>query len=259
MTLDADEITVPVPEVAVCLGTFNRRALLGAALDSIRRSVGELPYVIVVADGGSTDGSRAYLAEQKDVILIGERGPLRGAVRAFNRCFSIALDEASEFIAIMNDDDCFVGPDCEIERAVEMMREDDDLGGVAFEADLRGSWQVERWRDVPTVTKGVIRREAGMAAARGMGDPTGKAWWGHEHGTYAADQDHSLWMWRLGWKIAAGKGLRIHDGHTQDQLARENLKQYRESGTVKIFQDRWNAWGNLYSHDDAVRHGGRLL
>ena len=57
--------------VAVILGTYNRKQHLERALASVRSAVGSLPYEIVVVDGGSTDGSREWLAGEADVVLIG--------------------------------------------------------------------------------------------------------------------------------------------------------------------------------------------
>ena len=59
------------PMVAVILGTYNRKQHLERALASVRSAVGSLPYEIVVVDGGSTDGSREWLAGEADVVLIG--------------------------------------------------------------------------------------------------------------------------------------------------------------------------------------------
>ena len=242
-----------IPVVAVVLGTYNRLALLRACLNAIRRSVGALSYRVIVVDGGSTDGTLQYLKDQPDVILI-EQAELLGAVRAYNAGFGEAVELGCSWIAVLNDDDLLVGPEPEIERAVALLQADQEIGGVAFESDLRGAWQVERFRSQPTVTKGVIRRAAGMAAARAMGDPEGRQWWGHEHHTYAADQDHSLWMIRLGWQVVAGRGLRVHDGQVQDDLRARNARAYT---TARLFRRQWEPPGAAdYHGEDAARFGG---
>lgn len=72
--------------LAVVLGSYNRLPSLCISLDSVRRCAG-MPVTFYVVDGGSTDGAREYLAALPDVVLIGQRGPLTGAVRAFNLGF----------------------------------------------------------------------------------------------------------------------------------------------------------------------------
>jgi len=56
--------------VSVVLGSYNRRAFLKAAVESIRSNGITVPYEIIVVDGGSTDGALEWLAQQSDVITI---------------------------------------------------------------------------------------------------------------------------------------------------------------------------------------------
>jgi glycosyltransferase involved in cell wall biosynthesis len=250
------------PTVAVVLGTFNRRALLETCLTSVRRSVGALSYVVLVADGGSTDGSREWLTEQPDCELL--EGGLDGAVRAFNVAFARAVDLEAPYVCIINDDDRFVGPEVEIARAVELLESDPGMGGVTFETNLRQHekdnppWGFEQWGPgLPYCNKGVIRCEAGMAAARAQGDPTGRAWWGHEHHTYAADTECGLWIWRLGWTIGRGFGLRIDDSTEPDTLRRSNEARHTASESWRGYLARWGRHDAAnYNRADAEAHGG---
>jgi len=86
-------------KLSIVFGTYNRYDMVVELIESIRQRV-ETPYEIVIADGGSTDGTREWLVEQPDVVIIGERS-LNGAVDAYNKAFSIA---AGEFVAHLNDD-----------------------------------------------------------------------------------------------------------------------------------------------------------
>lgn len=254
-----------VPSVAVVAGTFNRVMMLQALVSSVRRSVGGLPYRCILVDGGSTDGTLEWLAGQHDCETI-EQGELLGAVRAFNAGFGRAVDLGSDYVVVLNDDDELIGPEPEILRCVQVMEADPSIGAVAFETDHRGPWACETVHGRPYCNKGVIRRAAGMAAARAMGDPQGREWWGHDHRTYAADTELGCWIWRLGWRVVPGVGLRVHDnapeGAGGDALRQANVADYLDpqTGTVALFKSRWGDPRRLeYSKADAVRYGGRVL
>lgn len=243
--------------VGIVFGTYMRRALLEQCVASLRRSVGSLSYEIVIVDGGSTDGTREWLAQQPDVVPIFQDLPLTGAVIAFNLGFARALDDGVEFIVVFNDDDVLIGPEPEIQRCVEIMRAEPAVGAVAFEMNSRGKWECELWAGVPYLNTGVIRCEAGMAAARAQGDLSGRAWWGSTHHTYAADTECGLWIWRLGWEIRKGVGLRARNCTPHDDLQNNNVRHYAKSGTADIFTQRWgNAQKVRYSREDAERFGG---
>jgi glycosyltransferase involved in cell wall biosynthesis len=70
-------------EVSVVSGTFNRLVMLQKMVYSVRQSTAGLSYEIVLCDGGSTDGTLAWIKQQPDIRLI-EHGELRGAIAAFN-------------------------------------------------------------------------------------------------------------------------------------------------------------------------------
>jgi len=256
MTVDED----PSRAVAVVSGFYNRLASAVRMVVSVRAAVGAVPYRIIAVDGGSTDGTREWLSCQKDVFLLGERGPLRGAVRAYNRAFAHAVDEGYGYVCILNDDDEMVTSDPPaIEKAVRMLEAQKFVGAVAFETDLRGHWSFEEWHGRPYVNKGVVRRDAGMAAARAQGDPSGRTWWTPEHKHYASDTELGLWIWRLGWLVRRGAGCRVRDHAptTNDALRAKNVAEY---DTIDKFRARWSdASSAVYNRVDAERFGGLLL
>lgn len=245
-------------DVVIVLGTYNRLALLQAAIASIRRSCGSLSYTIIVVDGGSDDGTREWLADQEHVVTICQ-GKLLGAVRAFNAGFSMATIIGSPWVVILNDDDELIGPEPEIQRCVEMMRADESIGAVAFEANLRGKWQCECWRDKPSCGKGVVRRETLMAVARAQGDPEGRKFWSEEWETYAADSQAGCLIHKLGWRVLQGVGMRVDDKAKNggDELRKRNVERYLKSGTAKLFTQRWGHPGAAdYSPEFAREFGG---
>ena len=51
-------------QVSVVLGTYNRLPFLKSTIASVRSSQIDVPYEIIVVDGGSTDGTIDWLTEQ---------------------------------------------------------------------------------------------------------------------------------------------------------------------------------------------------
>lgn len=251
-------------DVAIVMGTYNRLALLQACVESIRRSVGKLSYVCLVCDGGSTDGTREWLVQQPDCELL--EGDLEGAVKNYNLGFARAVADGAAFaVAVVNDDDAFLPGETAISDAVAAIRADVEVGAVVFKSNLRGDWACEACHaggQFIYPNKGVIRRAAGMAAARAQGDPTGKAWWNPCYHTYGADSEHGMWMWRLGWRCVPGG--RIHDVRStvpglapMDELQKRNKALYGDTG--KVFVSRWGKLEQCaYHRADAEQFGGLL-
>lgn len=229
--------------VAIVLGTYNRLACLQRAIASIRASVGAHPFRIVACDGGSTDGTREYLQDCLDVILLD--GGLDGAVQAFNKGFELAVDAQHDYVMHLNDDAeiltagvdelCPMHP---IAEAIDIMESNPKIGEVAFAIDLRGAWGFESINGAPYANFGVVRREAGMQVAEVQGDSTGRAWWNPIYRTYGADCEFGANLWRLGWIVHPAKTLRVHDVNHQDELRKGNTNN-NKNGDGETFWSRW--------------------
>jgi GT2 family glycosyltransferase len=112
--------------VSIVVPTFNRYERLRRCVDNIRRNV-SCPKEVIVVDGGSTDGSREWLAGQTDLRVILETGR-EGAVKAFNKGFRAAT---GHYVTWLNDD-AFPLPGA-VEAAVDLI-ERPDLGSVGLVA-----------------------------------------------------------------------------------------------------------------------------
>lgn len=122
-----------MPNVSIVIPTYNRMDRLTDTLSRIRDNV-SLSHEIIVVDGGSTDGTREFLADARElrVILEPER---EGAVRAFNRGFRAAV---GRYVMWLNDD-AWPLPGA-VEAAAAFVERYDDVGMVAFYHD----WDRER-------------------------------------------------------------------------------------------------------------------
>src|SRR5258708_34652584 len=57
-------------QVSIVLGTYNRLAFLKATIASVRSSKLDIPYEMIVVDGGANDGPVQWLTQQRDIISI---------------------------------------------------------------------------------------------------------------------------------------------------------------------------------------------
>ncbi|MEM9344737.1 MAG: glycosyltransferase family A protein [Pseudomonadota bacterium] len=83
------------PKLSVIVNNHNYQQFLPTCLQSVRDQT-RAPDEVIVVDDGSTDGSRAYLAEQSDVTVLLQDN--RGQAAAFNAGFAAATGEAILFL-----------------------------------------------------------------------------------------------------------------------------------------------------------------
>ena len=111
--------------LSICIPTYNRLPQMKVLIDSISAGFHDYPYEIIVADGGSTDGTLEYLRGLDRVTLI-EQGELTGSVKAYNACFKRARHE---YIYWPNDD--FVLVPGVLIKACNLMDSHKEIGLVA--------------------------------------------------------------------------------------------------------------------------------
>jgi GT2 family glycosyltransferase len=113
--------------ISLCIPTYNRLADLKRCLNSVFNGFENYPYEIVIADGGSTDGTLEYLHDlDNDNIVLIEQGKLTGIVKAVNACFKKAKGE----YILNGNDDTVLFPKVLI-KACKLMDKEEQIGLVA--------------------------------------------------------------------------------------------------------------------------------
>jgi glycosyltransferase involved in cell wall biosynthesis len=103
------------PEVSVIIPTYNRRAMLLEAIDSVLAQSAQV-FELIVIDDGSTDGSAEYLASLAETIRF-ERIDHRGPAAARNRGVAIAR---APLVAFLDSDDLWAP--MKLKRQLAFMR-----------------------------------------------------------------------------------------------------------------------------------------
>lgn len=175
-----------------------------------------IDYEIVLADGGSTDGTIEYLREQADVVLI-EQGELLGAIKAFNAAGSAAT---GDYILPLNDD-IIVQPGS-IMRGLAYMLDHPSCGAGCFLQDRGGKDPHVEY--MPTVRNGKSVQSPYIQTGiipRWLWDHCGG--WGDWGGrTYGGDNYISAKIYEAGYDIVPIRGTMIHDRTPVDELRKIN-------------------------------------
>jgi hypothetical protein len=215
-------------EVSVIFGTYNRRSYLERCVASVRAACKGISYEIVVGDGGSTDGSREWLLQQPDIVCV-DAG-LNGAVAAFNACFAKVR---GRFTLTLNDD-ATLHADA-VANGLVYLR-DPMVGQVAFAFRVPSdpTYKVQCAVGYPYANYGLVRTNVARTIATLCG-----GLWSTAYRTYGGDNELSLWVLRLGYKIAAANDARVDDLFAQDDLRKRSNTNTQRNDSGKTFASRW--------------------
>lgn len=215
--------------VSAVLGTYNRFAYLRRCINSIRAACSDIAYEIIVGDGGSTDGSKEWLLKQDDVKYV--EGGLDGAVKAFNACFERV---EGRYTFTLNDD--VVVHEDAVKNGIARF-DDPFVGQVAFAFctpnDRR--YQIQHELGHPYANYGLIRTNVARAAKEICG-----GLWAPCYHTYGGDNELSLWVLRLGYRIAEAQDAKVDDLHAVDELRERSNDLNKRTQSGKTFSSRWS-------------------
>lgn len=147
--------------ISIVLGTYNRKPYLKKTIAQVRREIATLdvPAEIIVVDGGSEDGTIAWLTRQKDIVAIVQhnRGTWRGepvARRSWGYFMNLAFKCAQGKFVCMLSDDCVIVPGAiriGLEEFEQGLRQGKKLGALAF-----------HWRNWPANRRYFVIRVKGQ-------------------------------------------------------------------------------------------------
>ena len=240
-------------EVAVVLGSFNRRTLLERAIDSVRENVDGRRAEIIIIDGGSADGSIDWLVNQRDLITVVQhnRYEHNGQARrrmSWGRFMNIGFRAASAGNIVMISDDCYLLPGA-IPNALERMQEAEAAGlKVGACAFYFRNWPIDERYYVQRTLGGNLMVNHGIYTRKAL-EAVGYAN-ERDFAFYKADSDLSLAIWREGFAIidapgavcehfmSPDEGVRIVNNQTLDFDRRQLHKRWPQlvsrAGTQKM-------------------------
>lgn len=230
--------------VSVVIGSYNRRHFLKPAIQSIREELQRclLDSEIIVVDGGSTDGSLAWLLKQKDVITIVQhnRGEWQGRPierRSWGYFMNLGFRCAQGKYICMLSDDCLVVPGA-IGNGYRLFEEKlaagERVGAVAF-----------YWRNWPEQQKYRVGLALGdkMFVNHGLYLKKALEDVGYVDEDnfffYHADGDLCLKMWQDGFVCLDSPDSYIeHYSHANMEIRQTNLESQRTDWARYI--EKWN-------------------
>jgi GT2 family glycosyltransferase len=227
-------------EISFVLGTRDRLEFLRAAVQSIRADAVGVDYEIVVVDGGSVDGTRAWLESESDICLIRqeEQLPMDTSMRPSWGAFMNLGFRAAKFpYLFMISDDCLVRPGT-VSACVDVLAGDlTNLGGIAVPWR---NWPEDRvyrlgrtFGDLRFINHGIYARKA--LADVGWIDEDAYRF-------YHADGDLSIRIQRAGWTILDCRTAAVeHFMHANVALRRSN--NHRQSADWDQYERRWGELG----------------
>lgn len=236
--------------ISLCIATYNRLHSLKECVESIVDKFEGYPYEIVVADGGSTDGTLEYLREIEHVNLI-EIGRLTGGVKSYNTAFRSAK---MDYITSLNDD-FVICPDVFVKACLLM----DDNPSIA----LVSSKMLEPTRsNYPNIVKehGLVVYKSHIIRTKvfreiGFFDENFK--------TYQVDMDSYYSILKLGHTVISTREPAIIHKRIFDILRKDNKKIVEKEQELEYYNQKWMGFfeeiNNYLSSNLHLKHKYRLF
>ncbi|MFC1903341.1 glycosyltransferase family 2 protein [Chloroflexota bacterium] len=213
--------------ISICIPTYNRLSPLKRLLESIFDGFNDYPYEVIVADGGSTDGTVEYLKALDNVTLI-EMGKLTGSIKAYNACFKIAK---LEYI-LWPGDDFTLAPRVLVD-ACNLMDKYPEIALVApkmKEPSYGNLPGVELPRNCLVLSKTSIFRASVLREIN---------YFDENMRTSGADDDSCLSALKLGYTMIFTREVGVTHNRDEDELSRLNQKLEKNTQQAEYFQHKW--------------------
>lgn len=207
--------------ISICVPTYNRLVHIKKLIDSVREGIGDYPYEIIVADGGSNDGTIEYLKKQKDVTLI-EMGGLTGCVKAYNACF-----EKMKYEYVFWPSDDFIVDSKVLIKCCDLMDRYPEIGMVSpkFVELTRSNFpNVGSWKQLLVLSKTHVFR---TTVLREIG------YLNEKFRTYYPDTDSHLSVLNLGYTTIFTREAGALHTRINDEVRKSNILD------KKIAQDQF--------------------
>ena len=219
----------PEKTLSIVIGSFNRKRYLQLAIESVRAEIARarLHAEIIVIDGGSDDGSLAWLVKQKDILTIiqhnrGQWNGLEIERRSWGYFMNLGFKAAQGKFTCMLSDDCLVVPGAianGIQRFEQRLRDGVNIGALAF---YWRNWpeQDEYWVGLTLGNKMFVNHGLYLTKALaevGYADE-------ENYMFYHADGDLCLKLWQAGYCCEdAPDSFVEHYSHANQAVRSSNL------------------------------------
>lgn len=230
------------PDISIVIGTYNRLPFLKLTINSIREEMldVEAEYEIIIVDGGSTDGTIKWLANQKDIITLIQhnRGIWNGRPlkrRSWGYFMNLSFKCAQGKYVCMLSDDCLIVPGA-IKNGYKFfeqkLSEGEKIGSLAF---YWRNWPEEKKYFVLKVFKKIFVNH-GMYLKKALEEVD---YIDEETFLfYNADADLCLKMWQKGYKcIGAPDSYIEHYNHVNLSVRKTNSE--KEGIDLENFLKKW--------------------
>jgi glycosyltransferase involved in cell wall biosynthesis len=241
--MSAEWTAADEPVVSIVLGTLDRLPLLRKSIECVRAQYINVPFEIIVIDGGSTDGTAAWLSSQQDIITIVHHNRMnQKRLRSWGWFMNLGFKVAHGELVLMISDDALLLPGS-VNNALSFIKRERQsgrkLGGIAF---YYRDWPIEEKYAVQHTIGGMLMVNHGIftrEALEAVGYCEERA-----YSFYKADSDLALKIWHAGYEIVACDGAYLeHLLPADEELRNFNNKTLARDRTV--LHERWKG---IYSH-----------
>lgn len=221
--------------ISFCIPTYNRLFHLKKCLSSIIDGIDGYPYEIIIADGGSTDGTIEYLQGLNNInVKLIKMGCLTGAVKAFNTCFK----EVKYEYVYWSCDDYIIIPKVLI-RCCKFMDNHSEVGMISpkFIESTRSNFpNIGTWKYMLVLSKTHVFRTSVLKEID---------YFDEYFKTYYIDPDSHLAVLTLGYVTLFTCDVGVIHNRVDDELRKKNIPNMLDAKKeYDYYNSKWNDFDN---------------